>query len=184
MAIKKDTKQEIIAVSIKLFRKQGYYRTSMADLAQATGLTKGVFYHHFASKEEIMLTALETLSNWFQEKVFSIAYIPDLTAKEKLEKMSEAAFKAFTYELGGCFLANTVLETAHVEETFLPTMKIFFQNWQRAVQKIYEEKYANQALIEISEQVIADIEGSIVLMQLYKDTNYLKKSLERAKKIL
>ncbi|HEX8657003.1 MAG TPA: TetR/AcrR family transcriptional regulator [Hymenobacter sp.] len=56
MPIQKITRKELLRTCIQVFRKQGYYRTSIQDLAQATGLTKGVFYHHFASKEEIMHT--------------------------------------------------------------------------------------------------------------------------------
>jgi TetR/AcrR family transcriptional repressor of nem operon len=181
MAIQKISKQEIIAISIKLFRKQGYYRTSMADLAKETGLTKGVFYHHFVSKEELMQTALRTLNIWFEEKLFSIAYLPSLTAHEKLDKITEMSIKAFTKDAGGCFFANTVLETAHIEETFLPEIKLFFQNWEKAISKIFEGKYVHQVLADISQQIIADLEGALILMQLYKDISYLEKALERTK---
>lgn len=184
MALQKISKKEIIAISIRMFRKQGYYRTSMADLAKATGLTKGVFYHHFASKEELMKTALTTLSAWFEEKIFKAAYLPDLTPQEKFDRIAESAIKAFTSDLGGCLFANTILETAHVEETFLPEIKHFFQNWENAMCKVFEEKYAQQALVEIAKQNIADIEGALILMQLYKDTSYLQRTLERLKKML
>lgn len=184
MALQKITKKEIIAISIKLFRRQGYYRTSMADLAKATGLTKGVFYHHFASKEELMKTALQTLSDWFNEKVFKVAYLPEYTAQEKIDKIAEFALKAFTQDAGGCLFANTILETAHVEETFLPEIKYFFENWERAMCEIFKEKYAPQVLTEIAKQNIADIEGSLILMQLYKDTTYLQRTLDRLKKSL
>jgi AcrR family transcriptional regulator len=184
MPIIKTTKEEIIWKSLQLFRKQGYYRTSMADLATATGLTKGVFYHHFSSKEELMKTALQTMIQWFDDRVFSVAYQPQLSPQERLEKMTETAYKAFTNELGGCLVANTVLETAHVEDTFLDKLKLFFQLWEKAIAKVFEEKYAPQVLPEIAQQIIADIEGSIILMQLHKNPLYLQKALYRTKQLL
>ena len=54
MALQKITKEEIIRIGIDLFRKQGYNRTSMNDLALACGLQKGSFYHYFSSKEALM----------------------------------------------------------------------------------------------------------------------------------
>ena len=45
----------------------------MNDLAKETELTKGIFYHHFASKEEVMLKALEVTTKWFEYKIFNIA---------------------------------------------------------------------------------------------------------------
>ncbi len=184
MPIIKTTKEEIIWKSLQVFRKQGYYRTSMADLATATGLTKGVFYHHFSSKEELMKTVLQAMIQWFDEKVFSVAYQTTLSPQERIDKMTEKAYKAFTNELGGCLIANTVLETAHVEETFLEELKLFFQLWEKAIAKVFEEKYAPQVLPEIAQQIIADIEGSIVLMQLHKNPEYLQKALHRTRKLL
>ncbi len=184
MPSQKITKKEIIAVSIRLFRRQGYYRTTMADLANATGLTKGVFYHHFASKEALMQAALATLHGWFEEKIFKTAYSEEFNAEEKFDFMTESALKTFTSELGGCLFANTVLETAHVEETFLPAIKLFFQSWENAMSKIFAEKYAQPALLAIAQQNIADIEGALILMQLYKDPTYLQRTFARIKKML
>ncbi len=179
MPLHKTTPAEIIKNSIKVFRKKGYYRTNMNDLAKETGLTKGIFYHHFASKEEVMLKALEATTNWFESKVFSIAYDEKIPQKERLLKMAEITFKAFTDDIGGCFFANTILETANVEDTFLAEIRRFFVLWENAFNKIFENQLQENNINDVVVQIIADIEGSIVLMQLYRDTTYLKKALKR-----
>jgi AcrR family transcriptional regulator len=74
MPLYKTTPEDIINKSIFVFRTNGYYRTTMNDLAQATGLTKGAFYHHFTNKEDVMKKSLEANSLWFENKIFSIAY--------------------------------------------------------------------------------------------------------------
>ncbi|MEM9822975.1 MAG: helix-turn-helix domain-containing protein, partial [Bacteroidota bacterium] len=94
MPIQKTTVEAILIASIEVFRRQGYYRTSMADLAKATGMTKGVFYHHFSNKEEIMLKALKKSSQYFEQKVFSIAYEEKLAPKVRFEKMFQQAYLA------------------------------------------------------------------------------------------
>ncbi len=45
------TKDQILEVGFQLFLDKGYKNTSMSDLMQATQLSKGAFYHYFASKE-------------------------------------------------------------------------------------------------------------------------------------
>lgn len=179
MPIQKTTKEEIIWNSIRVFRRKGYYRTKMSDLAKEAGLTKGAFYHHFSNKEEVMRISLQASADWFQRKVFSVAYSPDLSDKEKLTHMADFGYKAFTEELGGCFFANTILETSHVEETFLKEINRFFSMWERALQEILKGKYPSYELGDIVQQIIIDIEGSIILMQLRRDPVYLRRAMQR-----
>ena len=53
------TRREIIDVARRLFSEHGYHSTGIADIQAATGLTKGAFYHHFRSKEEVALAAVQ-----------------------------------------------------------------------------------------------------------------------------
>lgn len=54
-----EKRQGLLDAAEKLFCQQGYDKTSVQDILDATGLSKGGFYHHFASKDEVM-TALCT----------------------------------------------------------------------------------------------------------------------------
>lgn len=181
MASSSRTKEELIQICIELFRKQGYYRTTMSDLAKASNMTKGAFYHHFSSKAEIMLTALKALNHLFQSKVFDISYDKSKPEKERLEILISHAYKFFTNGLGGCFFANTVLETAHVEDTFLEEINTFFTNWENALIEIFKVKFDLEQAKEVAQQIIADIEGSLILTQLYKTDIHLKNALKRGK---
>ena len=42
-------------VALDLFSEQGYEATSMRDIAAALGLSPGAFYHHFPSKEAVLV---------------------------------------------------------------------------------------------------------------------------------
>jgi TetR/AcrR family transcriptional regulator, transcriptional repressor for nem operon len=184
MPLYKTTPEDIIKKSISVFRTNGYYRTTMNDLAQATGLTKGVFYHHFTNKEEVMKKSLQATSLWFEKKIFSIAYDDTLSPKKRLVKMADVLFSAFTQHTGGCFFANTILETAHVEDTFLIEIDDFFTLFENALSNIYKKKYKGEALKDLTQQIIADIEGTIIIMQVKKDQTLLNKAFERAIKKL
>ena len=52
-----ETRERILEVSVDLFIERGYTGTSIRDIAERLGRTKGSLYYHFASKEDI-LTAL------------------------------------------------------------------------------------------------------------------------------
>jgi AcrR family transcriptional regulator len=56
---KERTRQRLLAEAQRLFRERGYAATSLEQIAEAADVTKGAIYGHFASKEDLMLSALE-----------------------------------------------------------------------------------------------------------------------------
>jgi AcrR family transcriptional regulator len=48
------TREEIVAAADDLFYRQGYAHTSFADIAAVVEISRGNFYHHFKSKDEIL----------------------------------------------------------------------------------------------------------------------------------
>jgi TetR/AcrR family transcriptional repressor of nem operon len=63
------TRSFIIETAAKLFTQKGFYGTSMADLASATGLTKGAFYHHFESKDTLFFAVIDFVQEKWQKAV-------------------------------------------------------------------------------------------------------------------
>jgi AcrR family transcriptional regulator len=56
---KERTRQRLLAEAQRLFRERGYAATSLEQIAEAAEMTKGAIYGHFASKEDLMLNAIE-----------------------------------------------------------------------------------------------------------------------------
>lgn len=50
----KKTCDQIVEAADQLFYRQGYEHTSFADIADAVGISRGNFYYHFKSKDEIL----------------------------------------------------------------------------------------------------------------------------------
>jgi AcrR family transcriptional regulator len=59
-ASKARTRERLISEAERLFVEQGYAATSLEQIAQAAEVTKGAIYGHFASKEELLLSAVES----------------------------------------------------------------------------------------------------------------------------
>lgn len=179
MPIQKTTKEEIIAICTQVFRKQGYYRTTLDQLAKANGLTKGVFYHHFKNKEAIMQEVLKASYSYFKAKVFSIAYQDQTPARDRMQQMIEASNRVFSKDCQGCIFANTALEITHIEKAFAEFTKVFFVDWEKAFVYILESEYQPNKAQQLAHQIIADIEGSLILMQVHQDKDFLKRAFER-----
>lgn len=55
----KTTRDRIVEAADQLFYRQGFEHTSFADIASAVQISRGNFYHHFKSKDEILDAAIE-----------------------------------------------------------------------------------------------------------------------------
>ena len=63
------TQERIIEAATELFTSQGYDKTSMQDIINATGgLSKGAVYHHFRSKEDLFDAVADRLMNTMSEE--------------------------------------------------------------------------------------------------------------------
>ncbi len=64
-------KERIIQESIRLFLKTSFKGTSIQQITDALGITKGAFYWHFESKDQLLETIIEKYNNDFLEKVYT-----------------------------------------------------------------------------------------------------------------
>lgn len=71
-------KEAILIAGTKLFARKGFSGTSMAELAEMTGIAGATIFYHFSNKEELFLAVLENTKNgllkafddYFSEKIF------------------------------------------------------------------------------------------------------------------
>lgn len=53
------TKRRLVEAAIKLFADHSYENATVGDISAAAGVTKGGFYHHYTSKEDLLLNIQE-----------------------------------------------------------------------------------------------------------------------------
>ena len=80
----------ILDTATRLFVQKGYERTSIQDIINNLGgLSKGAIYHHFKSKEEILIAVTNKMTEVSNKMLFKIRNAPNMTGKEKLKKLLE-----------------------------------------------------------------------------------------------
>jgi TetR/AcrR family transcriptional regulator, transcriptional repressor for nem operon len=87
-----DTRDQILATAFRLFFEKGYKEVTMSQLVEATGLSKGAFYHYFSSKEELYKVTLEKYIDSYLDS-FSLDFDEKLTLRENLVRL----FSRFAY---------------------------------------------------------------------------------------
>lgn len=85
------TVQRILDTASRLFLERGYDKTTLQDIIDATHLSKGAIYHHFASKEAIIIAVADRMGEHNTAVLAEIRDRKGLTGAEKLREMFRSA---------------------------------------------------------------------------------------------
>ena len=106
------TRQKIITKALQLFCVKGYYNTSINDILEATGLTKGGLYGHFACKEDLWYAVYdEALGIWRKTVFQGIQSSADPLERIQILIENDLKTKLGTHVFGGgCFFHSMLVE--------------------------------------------------------------------------
>jgi AcrR family transcriptional regulator len=62
-------RRQVIAASITLFGKRGYYATTMRDIAQRAGVSVGLIYQYFGDKEDVLFLAIVEVLDTYRDRI-------------------------------------------------------------------------------------------------------------------
>ena len=101
MAQRKDKSQamreKILNTATQLFIQKGSEKTSMQDIAQTAGISKGAIYHHFKSKDEIVLAVLRSRQELMEEEMKQwLKATENLTGREQLQAILKSNLESQT----------------------------------------------------------------------------------------
>lgn len=171
-------RQHLVAICVDLFRRNGYHRTSMEDVAVACGLRKASLYHHFPSKETLALAALEQEHEWYTENVFRCALRRDLPPVERLRLLLAAFVKQMERVDGGCLHTNLTHELVDADPAFRPHLRRFFDDWAEAFAEVYRYRHGEDAGDMLGFRAVGHLHGAVMLLRLYGDMRPLEETVE------
>lgn len=185
------TRQFIIEEVAPIFNKKGAYGTSLNDITEATGLTKGAIYGNFQDKDSLTLACFEHNLKFFQKGLYkSLAAAGDAWAKlEKFFSFYEENFEQI-YRNGGCTLMNSSVEADDGYPLLKDRVKATFEIWQNELQGVIlqgqnkGEFKAEAHASDLANLIIAGIEGSILLSKSTQNTIGFKSLLNHLKTIV
>ena len=121
------TVEKILDAAAALFAEKGYQSTTLQDIIDATGLSKGAVYHHFRSKEEIAQRVGDRWGDQMWEPLRRIREAAGLTGLQKLQAVFAASFAGDRQQRMGRTLPHLtddpyflVLEWQSIEERLVP----------------------------------------------------------------
>jgi len=185
------TREFIIEKSASVFNMKGYAGTSLSDLTDITGLTKGSIYGNFENKDEIAAAVYEyNVSNLGRK--LDEALLGKTTAKEKLLALTEyyrTNWKKI-FERGGCPILNASIEADDNLPFLKKPVQNSIKNWANKFSTVIEEgkktgefKKHTDA-VAYSYTMITLLEGGIMLAKIMNHPSYLFSAIDRIQLII
>ena len=87
-----ETKNKIVRTAFGLFVEKGFTDVSIDEVMGAVGITKGAFYYHFKSKEELFIEVISTYRFSYLDGMLEVLRTSSGSAKDKIKIFSHAVF--------------------------------------------------------------------------------------------
>lgn len=130
-----ETRKKILEVAEKLFLEKGYDGTSIQDIVDGLGnMTKGVIYHHFKSKFDI----LETVMDETNEQP-TLESLRGNNGFEKLQNMLQDSFHAYRQQSIGYSAAVALRSPRMLGEQYLQVFKELVPEVEKVIQEGIED---------------------------------------------
>ena len=181
------TKQFIIETTAPLFNKKGYLSTTLSDITEATGLTKGSIYGNFENKDEVALEAYKYNSTLLSKNMTRSLGEDSPSALDKLKAFVNFYRKSWkaVFLNGGCPLMNAATEADDTFPILKKQVTISFEAWIKKISLTIVEGQKNEELNkntdadQLASLFIMIIEGGILLSKTTGDEKYLNIALDR-----
>jgi AcrR family transcriptional regulator len=147
-AIREQARKQIIEAAFELFANEGYGKTSIAAVAQKAAVSKGLIYHYFGSKQEILEAILEQLVALGEEMT---SFPDNFTAQDKIRQILEQTFIFIQHKSGiGKLMVSLALQR-DAFETLKPKLDTIQKEQMKMFSGIMEELGFEQPMLEAYE---------------------------------
>jgi TetR/AcrR family transcriptional regulator, transcriptional repressor for nem operon len=191
MSKAEQTKAFIIEKVAPIFNMKGYAGTSLTDMTEATGLTKGSIYGNFANKDEVALAVFD----YHLQKIRSIISAEmsrHSTAKEQLLAYIYVYtnFLKFPFPEGGCPILNTAIEADDTHPALRKKAADAIQGWKAQIVRLLQKGIENKEFTapmdpeQVAITIIAMIEGGIMVSKLTGKLNYRNAVMQSVEKLV
>lgn len=175
----KQTRDRIVEAADRLFYEQGFEHTSFAQIAEAVGISRGNFYYHFRSKDEILdavislrLTRTDAMLNaWESEGDTPTDRIRSFI---NILVMNRAKIKRYGCPVGS--LCTELSKLDHPSKNNANELLTLFRHWlRRQFEQLAHENDAD----ELAMHLLAFSQGVATLASAFQDEKFIRSEVSR-----
>ncbi len=160
-----ETKKRIIECARELFKEKGYYSVTVDEIIKNANSSKGSFYTHFKSKEELLFNMIPLADEAYFE--FSKMDIKTEKIIDKISLFIQYVFKNIEEQIGLEFIStiySSQIKDFKTERFLIASERTYYQLLKKAIKEGQENNEIKQ---EKTPEHIADILTSCVRGVIY-----------------
>ena len=179
------TRQRILQAAYKLFRRRGFFRVGVDEIAAAAGITKRTLYYHFKSKDALLAAVLASQ----HERTFAAFQTFGVELSGRPEQIVDALFRELATwsakpQWAGSGFTRLVIELADLSGH--PARSIARQH-KAALEKHLAELLATAGVMsphERARELLLLTEGAMVMILIHNDRRYADAAAAAAKRLV
>lgn len=176
--LEKTTRDNIVEAADRLFYQQGYEHTSFADIADSVNISRGNFYYHFKTKDEILQAVIalrlantrKMLQRWEREGATPVERIRSFI---NILIMNRTKIKNF-----GCPVGTLCTELAKLEHGLQPEANKLFSLFRRWLRRQFTQLGRESDADQLAMQLLARSQGVAALANAFHDVKFIKQEVQ------
>ena len=163
---------------------KGYSATGVDDICRDAGVSKGSFYHQFASKEELAIAALGDFYEAGLRKLLAIDVTGVAPERQALAFFDAVAKQGHDFWDNGCLLGSLASEMALSSPALQAEVSRLFSQTAAALEPLLEPFVASVSEPTLSTAALAEhflvvVEGAIVMSRAHRDPKRINRAVAR-----
>lgn len=178
---KLSTRERIVATADNLFYRQGFEHTSFAHIAEAVSISRGNFYHHFKSKDQLLEAVIahrlhktaRLLKEWERE---------GSSASERIcSFINILLMNQSKITLYGCPIGTLTSELAKLDHHLLSHANQLFTLFRKWLSSQFAQLGHVTNADELSLHLLARSQGIATLANAFNDPDFIRSEVAQLK---
>ncbi|OWZ88961.1 TetR family transcriptional regulator [Sinorhizobium sp. LM21] len=175
------TREKIVGVADDLFYRQGFEHTSFADIAERVKISRGNFYHHFKTKDDILDAVIQKrladrngmLERWEVEGTSPVERISSF--------IDILIVNGEKIKLYGCPIGTLTSELAKLNHAAQPEASRLFMLFRTWLRRQFVALGRETDSDVLAMHLLARSQGAAILFNAFKDQDFVHREVDQMK---
>lgn len=185
-------RDRLLEAAQRIMQAKGFAAATVEEICNTAGLTKGAFFHHFKSKEDLGGAVIERFWTALAEALQPAGEVAEPDPLNRVFRLADtiAALSQHPPLSDGCLLGSFVQELSQSHPALHSLCSRYFSDWTSAIERDLSEAAKLRGTLEainareLAEHFIAVVEGGLILAKAHQNPDVVSRGMEHFKRYL